>query len=81
MLLAFNVFFIFFFTEPGYITLITLLSADPDSAISLRRFSLSQEISNFHERRLQVDLGVTLGIPVVTLVDCHCWTNHLNSTS
>ena len=68
-------------TELEYITLITLLSAYSDSAISLGRYSCSQEISTFHEKRLQVDLGVTLAVPKVTLVDHRCWIDHLNCSS
>ena len=67
-------------TELEYITLITLLPANSDSAISLGRYSCSQ-ISTFHEKRLQVDLGVTLAILKVTLVDHRSWIDHLNRSS
>ena len=67
-------------TELEYITLITLLPAYSDSAISLGRYSCSQ-ISTFHEKLLQVDLGVTLAIPKVTLVDHRSWIDHLNCST
>ena len=76
MPLAFNVFHCL--TELEYIT---LLPAYPDCAISFTKFSCSQDISNFLERGLQVELGVFSGIPEVALVDRHCWINHLNSSS
>ena len=64
-------------TELEYIT---LLPAYSDSAINLKMYSCSQ-ISTFHEKRLQVDLGVTLAIPKVTLVDHRSWIDHLNHSS
>ena len=67
-------------TELEYTTLITLLPACSYSAISLEMYSCSQ-ISTFHEKRLQVDLGVTLAIPKVTLVDHRSWIDQLNHSS